>query len=91
MKDKIFLAVGVLAGVITLISSAGYMFWGKVVPGLAPFTLAIVMFVCARMFYVKRKKENDHEKYSMIVTCVFLIACILNIVAGFMQVLARVR
>ncbi len=83
----------VLSAVTTVIATIVYLFSRKVIPGLAPFTLAIVLLIIAFNIhsgrFSKRKAEsedNEENDDSDFLRIILLVAFILNVFVGFMQI-----
>ncbi len=80
MKQKIITIVSAVSAVTVIISSGAYFITHKMIPGVSPFALAILML---SMFLKERVKGNKAG-----ITWIYLLASLLNVAAGIMQILA---
>lgn len=88
-KDKVLRTIGIIAAVITLVSSIIYLYFGKLIPGLSPLTLAVVMAICARSIHQRKGRKSDH--YELFLELIFLFACLLNVIAGICQIVVYLK
>lgn len=78
-KEKILAIVMTALAVVVLVSTVAYLITDKMIPGLMPFSQAALMIP---MFLLWRNREPKWISY------LFILAGILNLIAGVMQIAA---
>lgn len=76
-KEKILAIVMTALAVVVLVSTVAYLITDKMIPGLMPFSQAALMIP---MFLLWRNREPKWISY------LFILAGILNLIAGVMQI-----
>lgn len=83
MKQNVFTIIRIVSAVsaMTVVISSGiYLFTQKMIPGVSPFALAILML----SMFLKEKVNGNKAG----ITWIYLLASVLNIAAGINQILA---
>lgn len=76
-KEKILAIVMTVLAVVVLVSTVAYLITDKMIPGLMPLSQAALMIP---MFLLWRNREPKWIRY------LFILAGILNLIAGVMQI-----
>ncbi|MFZ2537490.1 MAG: hypothetical protein WAX04_01135 [Oscillospiraceae bacterium] len=86
MKEKALNVVGIVAAIVAMVSSMIYLFTQKMIPGLSPLALAVLMGIL--LWNYKKKNKTQTIKNYKIVSILFLVACVLNFVSGIIQIVS---
>lgn len=84
--DRVLRGVCIAAAAVSFLSTITYLYLGKVIPGLSPFTLSVVLLLLARDIFKRQKEVGKKELFFVMMALVLLLACVLNLIAGAMQV-----
>ena len=76
-KERLLSASMILLSLVVLVSSIVYLITGKMIPGLMPLSQAALMVPMYLLW------KNREPKWIRIL---FIVACILNIIAGVAQI-----
>lgn len=68
---------------ISVIATVVYLITKRVVPGLSPFSLAIALFIISGGMRMNRDHDAEGTDF---IELVFMIAALLNVFVGFMQI-----
>lgn len=78
-KERLLSAAMILLGSVVLVSTGSYLFTGKFVPGLMPLSQAALTVPMYTLW------KNREPKW---ISLLFLMAGILNLIAGIIQIAA---
>ena len=82
MKNKVFLILFLTLAVIVMILSFVYMFTDWMIPGLLPFSQALLMIPIVLTW-------NRTQQKSRWIPALFAVAALLNVIAGIMQLVMK--
>ena len=80
--NKVVALAVILLGVLVMAASIIYLTTDAMIPGFIPFCSAILTIL---MMILWRKNEHGH-----IYAIIFLVASVLNLIAGILQVLSAI-
>lgn len=86
MKDKIIRIIGIIAAIITIISSAMFFVKNIMIPAVGPFSLAVVMLSLIYSSKQQYKEGKISKDYWRVILIMGLVAFIGNIIAGISQI-----
>lgn len=86
--DKALRVVCIISAAVSFLSSICYLYFRKIVPGLSPLTLALVLIIFARDIYKRQKEIGRKDPFYLTMALVLVVACILNVIAAVMQIIA---
>jgi hypothetical protein len=88
MKNKIISFIGLIAAFIAIITSVIYFVRGIAIPGLAPFSLSILMII---LVYNTRQRYNDGKVNKTHWSNILIIGTSAGVLNGIVAILQLVR
>ena len=76
-KERLISAAMILLAIVVLVATVVYLITGKMIPGLMPLSQAALM---VPMYLLWKTREPKW------IRILFIVACILNIIAGVAQI-----
>lgn len=85
-KNQIIKLIGIGAGVTTIVSSLVYFFMGRLIPGLSPLSLAVLVGVQLYGIHVENKREDNKLLFFILI-----VAFIISIISGIAQIVVHTK
>lgn len=91
MKNKIIKIIGLIASIVILFTAGMYFVEGVMIPGLMPITLSIMMLSGIHSSWQQFREGKISQSVWKTTLILMLIAFILNIFAGVLQIIDAIK